>query len=115
MPYKRHRTVEQGAIEAAKLVELGATTREIANVMQVQISQASRYVRHARRVGLLPSRTPGLERAMDAIPRGSVRATAAKLAPEVQQWIVASIPAGVTLAQFAFACLVDQYFEEQGE
>lgn len=35
-----------------------------------------------------------------------------KLEPEVKAWVIANIPEGASLADFAMACVADAYFDE---
>ena len=47
------------------------------------------------------------------LPAGRLGDEVKMLDEDIQKWIYKSIPEGATIANFAVACLVDQYHEEK--
>jgi hypothetical protein len=115
MPYKRQRTVEEGAHLVTKLIKKRVDRDECCRQLNVGRFQFYNYVRKAREMGLLPDAEPRIDTAISDIPRGNLRREVSYLDKKIQKWLLDSVPEGSSLAEFAIACVVDQYFDEVGE
>jgi transposase len=112
MAYKRHRTVDEGARLVAPMFKRGLKISECAELLGVRKSSVSRYKERAREMGLLEVVRPGVTADLRAIKSGNIWNAVEALDYDVKKWILDNIPKGATLVEFAFACLVDQYFDE---
>jgi transposase len=111
----KRRTIDEGARLVVPLISQGLKSGDCAVRLGVARSQIARYKERARELGLMPKVRPGTTEQLRAIKTGDVRKRVEALDHDVQQWILDNIPKGVTLVEFAFACLVDQCFEDLGE
>jgi transposase len=110
------RSIDVRAKQVVPLLKEGLLQKEIAERLGVSEAQVVKYVRHARKLGMLPpkqkQRPPSV---LGRVQVGHLGAELYKLDADIQQWIAANLPDGATLTDFAVACIVDAYYQEQNE
>jgi DNA-binding CsgD family transcriptional regulator len=113
-PERMH--IDDRARQVVPLVKEGIMQKVIATRLGVSDAQIVKYVRHARKLGLLPDKKKQATRSIIGhVPVGRLWDEANKLDDNIQRWIVANVPEGASLADFAIACIVDQYHDEHEE
>ena len=108
-----------------KVVELykqGASHEEIAAGAGISISAVARAIRRARNNGELPEKQPAdpntkLTNALkqEGVTKGSISKMLLSMPKPAQHWVMANVPDGATVAEFAAAVLMDAYYEEMGD
>jgi transposase len=108
--------LDERARQVAPLVRSGMRQKEIAAQQGVSEAQIVKCVRRARDLGLLPhKKRQEATSILSQVPLGRLWDKANQLDDKIQRWIVSNTPEGVTLADFAVACIVDSYHEEKNE
>lgn len=69
--------------------------------------------RRARDLGLLEPKRLQNSTILQGVKLGEMRAALEALPPEAARWLASQIPEGVTAAEFAVACILDAYHDEQ--
>jgi len=93
------------------LVDQGMTCAEIGLKIGLLNSQTKRLVRRGRKEGHLPDK----KIAMGMRNRRPVGLLSASLKGQDQgfiHWLEREVPEGMTVSDFAVACMIDQYHEE---
>ncbi len=103
-------TIEERLEQIKPLAKQGMPPREIANKIGLSFTQTYRIMRKGRADGVIPD-----TRAHDALKNiyiGTLGRAVKDQTPGFTRWLADEIPKGSTLAEFAVACLADQYHEE---
>jgi orotate phosphoribosyltransferase-like protein len=103
---------------AARLMNNGLNTREVAAAMGITYKHASNVMTRARQAGLVPPLDVSTaERARNQLRKrgiacGSIADTLNALTPEVAGWLAAQAVEGASLADLIAGFITDAYFEE---
>lgn len=104
-------TVEQRIEQIKPFTDRGVAPRDIARETGLSFSQVYRILRVGRAKGLLlDTRKHDPLRYMTI---GTLSKEVKSQPPDFTRWLAKEMPTGVTLAEFAIACLLDLYFEEK--
>jgi hypothetical protein len=110
------RGIDVRAKQVVPLLNAGLMQKQIAARLGVSEAQVVKYVRHARKLGMLPpKKKQRRSSALGRVPVGRLGDELYKLDDSIQNWIADNLPEGSTLADFAVACIVDSYHEEKNE
>lgn len=112
-PWKKPRAIRLQQV--TKMKQEGATTKDIAEALDISLSTAHVYVKGARDAGMLPPRqTKTLLRGKDDPPTGSMTLMLSTLPDYVRVWLYREVPKGGTVAELVAGIITDVYDEELG-
>lgn len=95
-------------------VEQGMEAREISEHVEIGYNRLTKILADARASGDLPGGRPRVRKYLQDATLGRIGQAIADQPDEVKQWVEENLPEGCTVAEFAVACMVDQYFDEVG-
>jgi transposase-like protein len=106
-------TVHERVEQIRPYLASGMPAAAIARRLGLSESRVSRVINEARENGWLPRQTEAS--VFEGTRIGAVWTPLASQPVEVQEWVRDQIPEGGTVAEFAVSCMVDAYYEEQGD
>lgn len=94
--------------------ERGLKAGDIAEAIGISCTRVTKILAEARAAGEMPGGRPRVRKYLQHIPLGNIGPAIPDLPNEVKKWIEENMPEGSTVAEFAVACMVDQYHDEVG-
>lgn len=95
-------------------VERGLDAHQIAEQIGLGYGRVTKILAGARAAGDLPGGRPRVRKYLQDAARGNIGPAIEDQPDEVKRWVEENMPEGSTIAEFAVACMVDQYFDEVG-
>lgn len=106
-------TMEERIEQIKPLAEKGLSVKEIAKEINLSEGYTSLVLRTARKQGKIPEAPK--TNPLRYVKFGTLSKKVKSQSEDFTLWLAKEIPAGLTVAEFAIACMLDAYQEEMEE
>lgn len=110
-PKRTYKTLEERIDEIRPYAEAGLTLDKISEITGISRTYCSTVLAAGRAANIISRPSKKFNNIFN-IPLGGFTGLVMTMDPPFRKWVLDNIPADVTLAEFAFACMRDAYHEE---